>query len=147
MVVGLIGAVMTAAYMTRCVYLTFFGKYRGHHHPHESSPAITVPLIILAVLSLLAGLLQAVPFDIKKFETWLEPVGGCPDLVHPTFDYRLATISVALASMAIGAMFVLPVPTGGVGRVQGPHASATSWPGRATASWRRSTTSTTCTRA
>ena len=103
-VVGLVGAVMTAAYMTRCVYLTFFGKYRGHHHPHESSPAITVPLIILAVLSLLAGLLQAVPFNIKKFETWLEPVGGLPNLVHPTFDYRLATISVALASMAIGAM-------------------------------------------
>ena len=44
MVVGLIGAFMTAAYMTRCVYLTFFGEYRGHGHPHESPPAITVPL-------------------------------------------------------------------------------------------------------
>jgi len=56
MIVGLIGAAMTAAYMTRCVYLTFFGKYRGHHHPHESTPAITVPLVVLAVLSLVAGL-------------------------------------------------------------------------------------------
>ena len=31
MVVGLIGAFLTAAYMTRCVYLTFFGEYRGGH--------------------------------------------------------------------------------------------------------------------
>src|SRR6266545_1720156 len=34
--VGLIGAFLTAAYMTRCVYLTFFGEYRGHGEPHES---------------------------------------------------------------------------------------------------------------
>jgi len=103
MIVGLVGAMMTAAYMTRCLYLTFFGKYRGHHHPHESSPAITVPLVILAVLSLLAGLLQSAPFHIEKFGKWLEPVGGLPELTHPKFDYTLATISVAIASMAIGA--------------------------------------------
>ena len=47
MVVGLVGAFLTAAYMTRTVYLTFFGEYRGHGEPHESEPAITVPLIIL----------------------------------------------------------------------------------------------------
>ena len=34
--IGLVGAFLTAAYMTRCVYLTFFGEYRGHGHPHES---------------------------------------------------------------------------------------------------------------
>ncbi len=44
LLVGLVGAFMTAAYMARCVYLTFFGEYRGHGHPHESEPAITVPL-------------------------------------------------------------------------------------------------------
>ena len=38
LVVGLVGAFLTAAYMTRCVYLTFFGEYRGHGHPHESEP-------------------------------------------------------------------------------------------------------------
>src|SRR5690606_29375142 len=47
MIIGLIGAFMTAAYMTRCVYLTFFGQYRGHHHPHESNRLITVPLLVL----------------------------------------------------------------------------------------------------
>ena len=41
-VIGLIGAFLTAAYMTRCVYLTFFGEYRGTHHPHESERSITI---------------------------------------------------------------------------------------------------------
>ena len=50
MVVGIIGAFMTAAYMTRCVYLTFYGEPRGaaadpHHHPHESGPVIVVPAV------------------------------------------------------------------------------------------------------
>ena len=36
-VVGSVGAMMTAAYMTRCIYLTFFGEFRGgHHQPHEA---------------------------------------------------------------------------------------------------------------
>jgi NADH-quinone oxidoreductase subunit L len=35
LVVGSLGALMTAAYMTRCIYLTFFGEYRGHHHPAD----------------------------------------------------------------------------------------------------------------
>jgi NADH-quinone oxidoreductase subunit L len=55
MVIGLVGAVMTAAYMTRCIYLTFFGEYRGHGHPHESPPAITGPLVILSFFSITAG--------------------------------------------------------------------------------------------
>jgi NADH-quinone oxidoreductase subunit L len=69
---------MTAAYMTRCVYLTFFGEYRGHHHPHESPKAITIPLIILAIFSIFAGFLQAVPFHIEKFKEWVEPKGNFP---------------------------------------------------------------------
>ncbi|MGH2477661.1 MAG: NADH-quinone oxidoreductase subunit 5 family protein, partial [Candidatus Limnocylindrales bacterium] len=58
MVVGIIGALMTAVYMTRCVYLTFFGEYRGHGHPHESGPRIVVPLWILATLGVFAGLVN-----------------------------------------------------------------------------------------
>ncbi len=55
--VGLIGAVMTAAYMTRCIYLTFFGEYRGHGHPHESPAPITGPLVVLSFFSIVAGFL------------------------------------------------------------------------------------------
>ena len=40
LVMGMVGAAVTAAYMTRVVYLTFFGTYRGHGHPHESGPRI-----------------------------------------------------------------------------------------------------------
>jgi NADH-quinone oxidoreductase subunit L len=69
-VIGLVGAAMTAAYMTRCIHLTFHGEYRGHGHPHESPPAITAPLVILGVMSVVAGLFDAEPFGIKAFAHW-----------------------------------------------------------------------------
>jgi NADH-quinone oxidoreductase subunit L len=102
MVVGLIGALLTAAYMTRCVYLTFFGEFRGHGEPHESEPAITVPLIILAVFSLLAGFLNATAIHVEKFAEWVEPRVLFPQLVHPEFDYSAAAISLSLAALGIG---------------------------------------------
>jgi len=95
--VGLIGAFMTAAYMTRATYLTFFGEPRGaaagvhhgdhhsdqhgDHHgdaghgPRESGPLITVPLVILATLAIGSGLLNAVPFghSWENFKKWVEP--------------------------------------------------------------------------
>jgi NADH-quinone oxidoreductase subunit L len=45
---GLLGAGFTAFYMTRQVALVFFGKFRGHHEPHESPPIMTMPLAVLA---------------------------------------------------------------------------------------------------
>ena len=68
LVVGLVGAFLTAAYMTRCIYLTFFGEYRGHGHPHESEPLITVPLIILAFFSIVAGLFNAAPLGHREVQ-------------------------------------------------------------------------------
>ncbi len=57
-----VGAVMTAFYMFRLLFLTFFGTFRGthdqEHHLHESPKAMTIPLIILAVLSVVGGLVQ-----------------------------------------------------------------------------------------
>ncbi len=102
MVIGLIGSFLTAAYMTRCVYLTFFGEYRGHHHPHESERLITVPLIILAVFSVFAGLLNAAPLGIEKFKEWVEPTAAFPTVVHAEFDYLLAAIAVLIACAGIG---------------------------------------------
>jgi NADH-quinone oxidoreductase subunit L len=59
--------------------------------------------VILAVLSVFAGLLQAAPFGIKKFMEWFEQVGGLPEgMVVPKFDYALAAISVSLATIAVG---------------------------------------------
>jgi NADH-quinone oxidoreductase subunit L len=102
LVVGLIGAFLTAAYMTRCVYLTFFGEYRGHGQPHESEPAITIPLIILAGFSILVGLVNAAPLGIEKFTEWVEPTVNFPSLVHAEFDYPKAIISVTIAAIGIG---------------------------------------------
>ncbi|HEY5165317.1 MAG TPA: NADH-quinone oxidoreductase subunit L, partial [Acidimicrobiia bacterium] len=102
LVVGLIGAFLTAAYMTRAVYLTFFGEYRGHEHPHESERLITVPLLILAGLSVVAGLINAAPLGIEKFKEWVDPQVAFPALSHAAFDYPKAVISVAIAVLAIG---------------------------------------------
>jgi NADH-quinone oxidoreductase subunit L len=101
--VGLVGAFMTAAYMTRCVYLTFFGEYRGHGHPHESPPLITGPLWVLAVLSVGAGLLNAP--GIEKFTEWFQPTGQpyFPPTVHHEFSVTAALIASAVA---IGAIVV-----------------------------------------
>src|SRR5438132_856943 len=64
--VGVITAGMTAFYVFRAVFLTFFGTYRGDHHPHESPPVMTIPLMALAALSLGGGFIN-VP-------NWLEPM-------------------------------------------------------------------------
>ena len=57
-VVALVAAFMTAFYMFRLVFLTFFGKPRfdaAHVHPHESPPVMRVPLVLLAIPSVLVG--------------------------------------------------------------------------------------------
>src|SRR5438105_8076950 len=66
---GLIGAFMTAAYMGRCVHLTFHGEYRGHGHPHESPRTMTVPLVPPAIPSVLVGLSHAP--GVEKFAHWV----------------------------------------------------------------------------
>ena len=61
-VIGSIASIMTAFYMFRLVYLTFFNSFRGteeqKHHLHESPSLITVPLIILAILSFFGGIIS-----------------------------------------------------------------------------------------
>ncbi|RYY08210.1 MAG: NADH-quinone oxidoreductase subunit L [Sphingobacteriaceae bacterium] len=58
-VFGVIGSMFTAFYMFRLIYLTFFGKFRGtheqEHHLHEAPSLMTIPLIILAILSIVGG--------------------------------------------------------------------------------------------
>ena len=96
MIIGLLGAFMTAAYMTRATYLTFFGEPRGasaghaahdahathdahvthdSRGPHESGLLITVPLMILSVLALGSGFLNATPFgeSWERMKLWVEP--------------------------------------------------------------------------
>jgi NADH-quinone oxidoreductase subunit L len=116
LVVGLIGAFMTAAYMTRCVYLTFHGEPRGHaadpdHPPHESGPRIVVPLYILSGLAIVAGLvnipnsraLERFPDGAAlRFEHYFEPKGDYFPSALQTFAHPEFNLGIALASTAIG---------------------------------------------
>lgn len=79
-VLGLLGALMTAFYMFRLYAMTFLGQHRGdlsHHHPHESPKAMTIPLVVLAALSVLGGLV-GIPalfmHDGHKLNTFLAPI-------------------------------------------------------------------------
>jgi NADH-quinone oxidoreductase subunit L len=95
LVIGIVGAFMTAAYMARCVWLTFYGEYRGHGHPHESSPAITRPLVALAVLSVGAGFLNAP--GIERFSEWTtNETIVTAGLEHHAFSWPVAIISTAI---------------------------------------------------
>jgi NADH-quinone oxidoreductase subunit L len=95
--VGVITAGMTAFYVFRAVFMTFFGTYRGHHHPHESPAVMTVPLMALALLSLGGGFI-----NVPK---WLEPM--FPLAEHE--DFTLMAISVAAGFAGIGLAYFLYV--------------------------------------
>jgi NADH-quinone oxidoreductase subunit L len=78
--IGFLAAVMTAFYMFRLMYLTFYGKPRmSHeveHHIHESPKTMTIPLVILAICSFGAGYL-GLPHSLggsNRFEKFLAPV-------------------------------------------------------------------------
>ncbi len=81
--IGLVTALLTAFYMSRQVFLVFFGKPRfettGRHavHPHESPWTMWVPLVALAGLAFVGGGLNlSLADDLKFLEHWLEPVLG-----------------------------------------------------------------------
>ncbi len=63
--IGVVGAFMTAFYMFRLIFMTFFGPSRVNpdamHHLHESPSVMTVPLIILAALSIIGGIIPGLP--------------------------------------------------------------------------------------
>lgn len=113
-VMGLTAAFCTAFYMFRLLYLTFFGKYRGpktaESHIHESPKTMTIPLIVLAVLSVIGGYLN-VPHALggaSRFTQWLSPViQGLPHAEHgihhgvPPEEYLLMILSVVVAAVGI----------------------------------------------
>lgn len=113
LVMLLLAAAGTAAYMTRTIWYAFYGEYRGHGTPHEAGPRITVPLIILASLGAIAGvanLPQAFTFLPEGFQTrfehYVEPVGlYFPAISHAEFNYGLAALSFGVACLAIALTY------------------------------------------
>ncbi|MCM2281162.1 MAG: NADH-quinone oxidoreductase subunit L [Bdellovibrionaceae bacterium] len=113
---GLIGAVMTAFYMTRLMALTFWGKSRvpAGVNPHESPLSMTIPLMVLGLLSVIGGWI-GIPHVIghalhvpNVLEHWLEgAIHGIPGLQpgSAATEIALMGISVSLAGISAIAAF------------------------------------------
>lgn len=118
---GLMGAVMTAFYMFRLVFLTFFGKERlepeAKAHLHESPKVMTIPLAILAFFSIVAGyvgLPVVLGKDVNLFDRFLEPVIHAHHEAHLSLSSEwmliLASVVVALFGIFIAYVFYLKKP-------------------------------------
>jgi NADH-quinone oxidoreductase subunit L len=123
--IGVLGSLMTSFYMFRLLFLTFFGTFRGtheqEHHLHESPASMTVPLIILAVLSAVGGFI-GVPaalhgsHHLAEFMSPLyegarqvNPEAFMPSELSHTEEYILMGISVAAALISAIAAYVMYV--------------------------------------
>ncbi|MBI4518028.1 MAG: NADH-quinone oxidoreductase subunit L [Deltaproteobacteria bacterium] len=114
---GFAGAGMTAFYMFRQVFLTFWGECRADHHTqehlHESPAVMTYPLMILALLAVLAGVLGVPPAlgGANRIEEWFAPVfshgGHAAHAEHHSqaLEYLLMAASVAIAAAGIGIAY------------------------------------------
>jgi NADH-quinone oxidoreductase subunit L len=112
---ALIGAGVTAFYMTRLFVMTFHGKRRWTDdvHPHESPLVMTVPLMVLAVGSAALG---AILGPTGLITDWLEPVVGAHGEEHPVIAVPVLTSLTVLLVVAGAALAYLtyqrrPVPT------------------------------------
>ncbi len=112
-VLGTIAALFTAFYMFRLFYLTFFGKFRGtheqEHHIHESPATMTIPLIVLAALSAIGGLL-GIPhvFGHNWLAEWLHPIipplPGVHELHIPaSVEWAVMIVSTLVAAIGLFA--------------------------------------------
>ncbi len=117
-IVGLVTAFATAMYTFRAYFLTFYGPERvpheAGHHAHESPPAMTVPLMILAGCSLLVGVYFEMTHGFAEF------LGRTPSLAFESLkeswphdqhgmDTTVAAVSTAVAVIGIGVAFYLYV--------------------------------------
>jgi NADH-quinone oxidoreductase subunit L len=105
--VGVVGAVLTAFYMFRLYILAFRGKPRmSHdveHHLHESPPSMIVPLVVLAILSVVGGLVgPPMQEGGHAFARWLAPVlGGATHGAHEAVGHGQAAAHAVSASTEI----------------------------------------------
>ena len=118
---GTVTAGMTAFYVFRLFFLTFHGEARSEaaHHPHESPPAMTVPLMILGVLSVIGGWIGW-PHALgghNRFEAFLEPVfrtsaGAIPAAAageHLGLERMLTVVAILVGLSGIGLAYLLYV--------------------------------------
>jgi NADH-quinone oxidoreductase subunit L len=103
---ALLGAGITAFYMTRLMLMTFFTSRRWEKdvHPHESPRVMTVPLVVLAALSVLGGVLLLGDWIV----TWLEPVTGHAEHHEPPLPAIVITLIItAVVALGVAAAWFL----------------------------------------
>ena len=113
--IALFTALLTAFYMFRLFFVTFTGKFRGtqeqEHHLHESPAAMTIPLVILAILSIIGGFVGVPELLIKggdQLGAFLSPVIAAQEghTVSHSTEYMLMAVSTVLVlAMIIFAWF------------------------------------------
>ncbi|WP_309614429.1 NADH-quinone oxidoreductase subunit L [Flavobacterium sp.] len=106
-VVASIASIMTAFYMFRLMYLTFFKDFRGteeqKHHLHESPSLITIPLIILAVLAAIGGAIN-LPGS-NWLNHFLEPILATKHEEHNLGTHEYMLMGIALAGAVFGILW------------------------------------------
>ncbi|MEN8113256.1 MAG: NADH-quinone oxidoreductase subunit L [Actinomycetota bacterium] len=121
-VIGVVTAMLTAFYMTKLMLITFQGKGRWDEgvHPHESPKTMTIPLIVLAFFSAIAGFWNT-PVRLG-LDNFLEPAFGHVHQAHPPEGAMLWVLAlISLAVVGVGMFFAwkryggdeLPVEEGG----------------------------------
>lgn len=102
---ALLGAGITAFYMTRVMLMTFFGEKRWapDTHPHESPTSMTLPMVVLAIGSVGAGGLLAVGGTL---EHWLEPVVGAhEEAAHAVPVWLMTTVTLAVVAVGVAIAY------------------------------------------
>ena len=95
-ILGSLVAFMTAFYMFRLIFTAFFGANTDGHHAHESSAVMTMPLIILALLSIVSGLVGS-PFMNNIFGHFIT----APGVMHHEANAVIMTVSSLIALAGI----------------------------------------------
>ncbi|MDQ3046065.1 MAG: NADH-quinone oxidoreductase subunit L [Bacteroidota bacterium] len=127
-IMGILGAAMTTFYMFRVYFLTFKGEFRGTkeqlHHLHESPKSMTIPLVVLAVLSIVGGFvgIPAALHGTHFLEHFLAPVFAdssirmVHSISHET-EYMLMGIAIFVVAISAGYAYkvyvqnrTVPVP-------------------------------------
>jgi NADH-quinone oxidoreductase subunit L len=126
-VLALLGSFMTSFYMFRLLFLTFFGNFKGtheqEHHLHESPLSMTLPLIILAVLSAVAGIFNFP--HVFGGHSWLahflDSITKTKPMENLSLEKTLMAVSVINALLAMGLAYVFYIVQNKPAAAEGSH--------------------------